>query len=74
MMTKLKPEIADHLLRQLPPRTKQALMDRFGISSNTLRKIEQGVPIRKSVAVRLQERLMPELAGGPEAGRAKDAR
>ena len=36
-------------------------MQRFGISYNTLRKIEAGDPIRRSVAARLEDRLNREL-------------
>lgn len=35
-------------------------MDRFGISYNTLRKIERGEPIRASVAQRLLARIEEE--------------
>lgn len=37
-------------------------MSRFGISYNTLRKIERGEPIRASVARRLLERIEEEQA------------
>ena len=60
-MTELDEHIARHILDNCPARTDGALMQRFGISYNTLRKIESGEPIRRSLAIRLQERLEKEL-------------
>jgi hypothetical protein len=60
-MITLKKELAEHLLRNCPARTDEALMSRFGISYNTLRKIESGKPIRASLAQRLEQRLTVEL-------------
>ena len=56
-MVELEQEVARFVLEQCPARTDEALQDRFGISYNTLRKIEAGAPIRASVAMRLKERI-----------------
>lgn len=61
-MTKLDDDLRTYMLRQCPKRTKAVLMERFGISYNTFRKIEAGDAIRSSVAERLEERLQQELA------------
>jgi hypothetical protein len=42
-------------------------MERFGISYNTLRKIEGGLPIRSSVAVRLAKRVQADWNPSNEA-------
>lgn len=39
-------------------RTDESLNDRLGISYNTWRKLKAGLPVRKSVAKRLTERLL----------------
>ncbi|AOG01866.1 MULTISPECIES: hypothetical protein [Blastomonas] len=57
---RLPDDIADYVLRSCPARTEEAVMSRFGISYNTLRKIERGEPIRASVAQRLLERIADE--------------
>ena len=59
-MIKLKDELRDYLLRNCPTRTERVLMERFGISYNTFRKIEAGSLIRRSLAVRLESRLEAE--------------
>lgn len=59
-MIPLPPDIADYVLQGCAVRTEQAVMDRFGISYNTLRKIERGEPIRASVAQRLLARIEEE--------------
>ncbi|MFC3309876.1 hypothetical protein [Blastomonas aquatica] len=56
----LSREIADYVLQGCSVRTEAAVMDRFGISYNTLRKIERGEPIRASVAQRLLARIEDE--------------
>lgn len=56
----LEPDAVEYLLRNCPGRTDRVLMDRFGISYNTFRKIERGEAIRASVADRLMQRLRPE--------------
>ncbi|MGQ3230175.1 MAG: hypothetical protein ACT6R2_14950 [Blastomonas fulva] len=59
-LMRLPDDIADYVLRSCPARTEEAVMSRFGISYNTLRKIERGEPIRASVAQRLLERIADE--------------
>lgn len=61
-MVKLEHSITQHILDHCPNRTDAALQDRFGISYNTLRKIESGEPIRASVAQRLKTRLADEIS------------
>lgn len=60
-MVRLKQEFALHIVTHCPARTDAALRDRFGICYNTFRKIEQGQPIRSSLALRLQDRLKTEI-------------
>lgn len=60
-MEKLESTVARHILQHCPSRTDKALQERFGISYNTLRKIEGGQPIRRSLALRLADRLAPEI-------------
>ena len=48
--------------------THAALMPRYGISYNTWRKVQVGDAIRRSVAERLERRLLDaETAEGPQA-------
>jgi hypothetical protein len=61
-MVTLEAQLVGYLLSQCPSRTDEALMERFAISYNTLRKIEAGLPIRRSLATRLEQRLRRELA------------
>ena len=61
MMTKLETAIARHILQHCPARTNDALRERFGISYNTLRKIEAGEPIRVSLARRLRDKVADEV-------------
>lgn len=53
-------EVVNHLKDNCPARTDEALQPRFGISYNTLRRIERGEAIRQSVALRLVERVTAE--------------
>lgn len=53
-------DIVNHLIDNCPARTDEALQPRFGISYNTLRRIERGEAIRRSVALRLVERVAAE--------------
>lgn len=62
MMIVLEKKFVHHILRNCPGRTDEALQSRFGISYNTLRKIESGEPIRRSLARRLKDRLADELS------------
>lgn len=57
----LEARAADYILQNCPGRTDEALMDRFGISYNTFRKIERGEAIRASLADRLTRRLWREM-------------
>ena len=66
-MIKLEDTLASYLLSHCPARTDEALMDRFGISYNTLRRIQAGMPIRRSVAARLEQRLRSEWASTAES-------
>ncbi len=61
-MIRLNTEISQYVLNNCPARTDEALNLRFGISYNTLRKIESGSPIRPSVAARLEQRVQTELS------------
>ena len=56
-MVTLSEAVVRQILERCPARTNDALRDRFGISYNTLLKIERGDPIRRSLADRLQARL-----------------
>ena len=53
--------VSEYVLKHCPARTDEALRERFGISYNTLRKIQSGDPIRRSVATRLEERVKAEV-------------
>ncbi len=57
MMVELEQVVRRHILAECPARTDDALRERFGISYNTLRKIEAGQPIRISLTSRLRDRL-----------------
>lgn len=61
-MVELSEQIVRHILEHCPARTKDALRERFGISYNTLLKIERGEPIRRSLAERLEKRLQAEIS------------
>ena len=61
-MKTLDPKLTNYLLRECQKRTKARTTDRFAISYNTLRKIEAGMPLRASVAMRLEEKLQAELS------------
>ncbi|MFZ1743974.1 MAG: hypothetical protein WAT93_14045 [Pontixanthobacter sp.] len=60
-MVRIEDKIARHIVENCPARTDEALQERFGISYNTLRKIEAGQPVRRSLAQRLTFRLHSEL-------------
>jgi hypothetical protein len=49
------------IVRSTEYRTDAYIMDRFGISYNTFRKIESCLPIRESLAVRLRMRLASQM-------------
>lgn len=61
-MVTLEQDVIRRILETCPARTDEALQARFGISYNTLRKIEAGQPVRRSLAERLKERLGAEMA------------
>jgi len=67
-MVKLDDELTRYLIGLKAPRTRAALTDRLGISYNTLRKIEAGLPIRPSVAARLRSRLLSEMRHRQQIG------
>lgn len=50
--------IVSRIRDQLTGETDEALMGRFGISYNTWRKVRSGKPIRRSVAERLEQRMV----------------
>jgi hypothetical protein len=62
MMVRLDEEIAKYILGNCSGRTGDVLMDRFGISYKTFRKIEAGSLIRRSLAARLEARVGVEQA------------
>ena len=51
------PAVVERMKRLATGQTDAALNDRFGISYNTWRKLKDGHPVRRSVAVRLVERV-----------------
>jgi len=59
-MVTLEKHFVEYVLDNCPARTEEAVMARFGISYNTLRKLEAGSPIRSSLATRLKERVRDE--------------
>ncbi|WCT72862.1 hypothetical protein PQ455_14635 [Sphingomonas naphthae] len=61
-MRPLDPAVFAHLRRSVTTRTDEALMAQFGISYNTWRKLEAGLPIRPSLASRIEARF-----GGAQA-------
>jgi hypothetical protein len=50
--------VVDHMLSGMLGQTSDVLMMQYGISYNTWRKIRAGDPIRKSVAERLEQRIL----------------
>ena len=57
-LREVDPIAVSHILAQLDGQTDATLMTRFGISYNTWRKVRAGQPIRRSVADRLEQRLL----------------
>jgi hypothetical protein len=49
----LSPDIVAKLQAGLPCQSKEVIMDRLGISSNTWTKLKRGVPVRRSIVERL---------------------
>ena len=60
-MKPVERDLARYLIAQTERYTKAQLLERYAISYNTLRKIEAGLPLRLSVAHRLEDRLRSEL-------------
>jgi hypothetical protein len=74
-LIRIREDLRDYLLRTCPLRTDEALMHRFGISYNTLRKIESGAAVRRSLAERLELLLESEIRSAPlEEARRQNAR
>ncbi len=68
-MVRLEQRLARYIIENCPTRTDEALQQRFGISYNTLRKIEAGQMVRRSLAQRLADRLACEFAAIEGTGR-----
>lgn len=60
-MKPVEENLARFLIRESERYSKAQALERFAISYNTLRKIEAGLPLRPSVAERLEDRLRAEL-------------
>jgi hypothetical protein len=56
-MTCLPERIVAHMRAHCPGRTDEKLQERFGISYNTWRRIDAGLPVRVSLAERVLHRL-----------------
>lgn len=56
------PDMVEHMAERLSRQSRDELMDRYGISYNTWRKLRAGDPIRASVAERLEQRVRQSLA------------
>jgi len=55
------PSMVEKLNRRLRAQTAECVMETFGISVNTWLKMRKGMPIRKSVAERLLQRVGADL-------------
>ena len=53
--------VVEKLSSHLRAQTAECVMDTFGISINTWKKMKRGFPIRRSVAERLLDRVEPYL-------------
>lgn len=53
----VSPAIVECMLSGMDSQSRESLMDAFGISYNTWRKVRAGDPIRASVADRLEQRV-----------------
>lgn len=56
------PDLVERMAQRLSRQSRDELMDRYGISYNTWRKLRAGDPIRASVAERLEQRVRQSLA------------
>lgn len=63
---KLDSTLVSEMQAQCRGQTGQNLMDQFGISYNTWKKIRNGSPIRKSTAVRLVTRVLRDHSGAAD--------
>src|SRR3546814_6540381 len=52
----LDPSIADRITSLSPMRNNEEIFETFGFSYNTLRKVSNGMPLRRSLADRIEER------------------
>ena len=66
-MIVLEKLVTSYIVDNAPGRTDAVLMDRFGISYNTFRKIEARQPIRESLAGRIIDRIENEELSGNNA-------
>jgi hypothetical protein len=57
----VNPMIVEKMSSRLRAQTAECVMDTLGISVNTWLKMRKGMPIRKSVAERLLQRVGPNL-------------
>jgi hypothetical protein len=65
-MTCLPENIVAHMRAHCPARTDEMLQARFGISYNTWRRIDAGLPVRMALAARIITRIDQE-RGSPLA-------
>jgi len=63
-MIPLEPSLVSYLLNLCSMHTKSKILQDYALSYNTLRKIEAGLPLRRSLALRLENRLRGELNRG----------
>src|SRR3546814_3177410 len=52
----LDPSIADRITSLSTMRNNEEIFETFGFSYNTLRKVSNGMPLRRSLADRIEER------------------
>jgi len=57
--------VVGRMKARLPGEIDDVLMDSFGISYNTWRKVRSGLPIRRSVAERLERRFRSPFGHAP---------
>lgn len=55
-------DLVEQMATRLPRQSRDELMERYGISYNTWRKLRAGVPIRASLAERLEQRVKQAMA------------
>ncbi|EQB01444.1 hypothetical protein L288_17825 [Sphingobium quisquiliarum P25] len=64
--------IVDHMRANCPGRTDEKLQESFGISYNTWRRIDAGLPIRVNLAERIVQRVNSRYH--PEAHKCENER